>query len=159
MTSLRAVRSVEEFLRAVDAARADPAASAGTAELGVSPSSRAAMREALQQGIRHQRRLALVPVALAACILVVALILVVSLRDSPATLAAVFAASGLSLSLPCWQLVRTLRELWSFELAAAVTPELDNEALADVLRVLMKRMRAPIEVPREAHAGRGRAAG
>ena len=141
--SSQTLRSLEGFVRAVDAAKGKEAG--GTAILGVDETARQSMRSSLQAGIRHQRRMAWLAVGLAVMMLGVALALVLSLRHSPTALAAIFAASGLSLSLPLWLLTRTLRELWSYELAAAVTPELDNAALADVLRVLLERLGAPLE--------------
>ncbi len=125
--------AMNAFIRGVqqpDGRGHETAATLGTGE-------REHMIESLRRAIRYQRRLALLPLALAVALFGVAVFFVFTYAEQPSAVAAIFGASGLSLSVPFLWATRTLRALWTYEALAAALPRLTNEAIAEFLRSII----------------------
>ncbi len=139
-----------QFVQSVETAGADEERPGGSVTLGersvggrVSRGSGAArehMRETLDQAIARQRRFALVPLGLAVVLFAVALVFVIVYAHKPAAVAAIFGASGVSVSVPFVWTTKTLRQLWMYELTAAAMPTMTNKALAELAKTVLDKM-------------------
>src|SRR5215207_5079365 len=105
MKSTEALQTLWQFVRERHPdPQTRPSGHLGTERAPTAPVDREAMREQLAGAVRYQRKLVLFPILLAVAIFVMAAVLLILTRHDPKLLAAVFAATGLSVAAPVWWL-------------------------------------------------------
>jgi hypothetical protein len=145
---------VHEFRAFVEAVRADAGQltlgteappTEGVLELGspevaqntVIIAQRESLCAAIARAISWQRKLLCVPIGMSVLLHMVAIAVFLRYSLEPKFVAALFAATGISLTLPLRWLVSLARELWEVELIAATIPLASDEQLAVILEVLL----------------------
>jgi hypothetical protein len=145
---------IREFRAFVDAVRADageltlgPEAqpTEGVLKLGspegpqtaVLIAQRESLCASIARAISWQRKLLCVPIVMSVLLHMVAIAVFLRYSLEPKFVAALFAATGISLTLPLRWLVSIARELWEVELIAATIPLASDEQLALILEVLL----------------------
>lgn len=99
---------------------------------------RAALQRAISAALHWQRRLIFAPIALIVSLHLAALVTFLRFSLEPSMVVALFAAVGLSLTLPIRWLLSVTRELWNVELLAVSIVYASDDELAAILDSVLR---------------------